>query len=325
MLNLRWLCSAIALAIPFVAFPQSALADRACRVAEKPEVDKHLWLNERDKGLSVEKNLPFGVPELTYDNKRYAVLVQRDYVLGYDGNLKVPLWGANKIVTRERADAERIDCFRPDPRLLPSSQSTPDDYVEELFDQGHMVPNGDFMPISDTAVMNSFVMSNMSPQYCQFNRGVWRILEGMVRLWAAEWKPIYVVSGSIFDRNNDKKPDAKSAAWRMYSTKTEKRTVAIPSHFFKIVIYQKPEGDLETMSFLLPHDRTDVRGKQAATYLDNHLVKLADVEKMAGIKILPAGTKITEFGKGSMWDYGPTVPQHLVNSICTDEKPQDLR
>lgn len=53
----------------------------------------------------------------------------------------------------------------------------------------------------DTKQINTYVMSNMSPQYCRFNRGIWLSLEHLGRIWAKQYGKIHVTSGAIFNFN----------------------------------------------------------------------------------------------------------------------------
>jgi len=46
-------------------------------------------------------------------------------------------------------------------------------------------------------MLNTYMMSNMAPQHCAFNRGTWLILEELVRHWAEEKKTIYVITGAV--------------------------------------------------------------------------------------------------------------------------------
>src|SRR5262249_23968662 len=155
----------------------------------------------------------------------------------YDANLRDPLWVAYRLDANRIGVAPRIDCFRTDPRLVPDQAATPADYDEPIFDQGHLASNADITG-SLKAVLNSFLMSNMTPQYCQFNEGVWEITENLVRLWAKERGPLYVITGSVFDRNGDGRRDADGAALRMRSKNGSAR-IAIPSAFYKILARQK--------------------------------------------------------------------------------------
>jgi endonuclease G, mitochondrial len=305
MFGHAFLFVAITTASALTATP--AAADN-CSAAERHEADKWLWLNKRDKKASVAQNLPWGVPvpRGTSDQRQ---LVQRDYVIGYDADLKVPLWTAERVTGSELGKVGRSDCFRKDVRLKSADASTPSDYSERIFDQGHVTPSAD-MTMSKLAVHNSFVMSNMTPQFCQFNRGVWQILEEIVRRWAVQFDTIYVTSGSIFDRDGNGVRDPDDSALRMTS-KNGKRRVAIPSAFYKIVAVKGPDGRVETLSILLPNDQTDLDRADAVAYLAQHITTLSRVEQLSGLDLFPAAPAgLVEHT--AMWPFSGDPPRSLA-------------
>lgn len=294
------------------AAPHSALAkDRNCYSSEKREADRQLWLGPDDKRLSLDTHLRWGTPAIvpTATNEQY--LVQRDYVILYDGDLKVPLMTAERIDAAKLRSRQRTDCFRRDVRIDAPMDSKPSDYDEALFDQGHLAA---FANQTRTKVSgnNSFIMSNMAPQTCQFNRGIWQILEGIVRLWAQEKRILHVMSGSIFDRNQDGLRDTDDAAARMASRNKMKR-VAVPTAFFKVVAFEREDGGVETLSFILPHNQENPDGEEALSYLLRHRATISDIERETGIDLFPTGPVISEGNE--LW---PFDRDRLPNSLCRD-------
>ncbi len=174
-----------ALLASFLATTAWEVQARNCTPGEKKSADEQLWLSKTDKQKSIERNLPWGVPESSTGSADEMLLVQRDYVIDYDKVLRVPIWSAERLDGKGLGKVSRVDCFRRDPRIAAPAASLPSDYKEPIFDQGHLTPNGD-MSKALIPVLNSFIMSNMAPQFCQFNRGVWQIFESLVRLWAQE-------------------------------------------------------------------------------------------------------------------------------------------
>ena len=69
--------------------------------------------------------------------------------------------------------APRRTCFRRDIRLTDAQASHCSDYVRSGFDRGHMGPKADFdsYDVNDETVMNSYLLSNIAPQYRGFNGG----------------------------------------------------------------------------------------------------------------------------------------------------------
>ena len=175
------------------------------------------------------------------------------------------------------------------------------------------------MTKSLTAVLNSFVMSNMTPQFCQFNRGVWQILESLVRKWAIENGTVYVISGSLFDWNKDGKPDERQSIRRMKS-RNGKQRVAIPSAFYKVLLHQNPDGTVLTLAFILPNDQTDLDGAAAVKYLADHIRSIKEVEEASGMTLFPdisgAPAAVKDVRAPAMWKYEGKPARSLVMENC---------
>lgn len=315
----RALCGALLACMALVACPAVA---RTCTADEKAEADKKLWLNKRDTTAAINRHLPWGLPESTTANDSIQVLAQRDYVIGYDLELRVPLWTAHRLNAKGLGKNERVDCFRRDPRINAPAASLPSDYKEPVFDQGHLTPNGD-MSTGLVPVINSFVMSNMAPQFCQFNRGVWQILEALIRAWVKDKGTLYVVTGSVFDHDGNGRPDASADVPRMKSSNGKTR-VAVPSHFYKIVIHQQDDGTIEALAFLMPHGQADVAGDEAIQYLERNLKSIEDIETVARVRLFPAVEGRYPSKATRLWLFDGAVPRSLVDDRCrtTAELPR---
>jgi endonuclease G len=144
-----------------------------------------------------------------------------------------------------------------------------------------------------------------------------------VRLWVKDngRGTIYVITGSIFDRDNDGKRDPDASAKRMKSNNGKNR-VAVPSHFYKILIHQKGDGTVETISFLLPHDQTDLDGDEAFQYLEKNIHSIEEIEAVAGLKFFPkvvqerlvAAAGVENAKAEHLWPFTGRRPRSLANS-----------
>lgn len=287
----------------------AAATHRDCNAVEKRDADRQLHLNARDQRASIAQHLPWGTPSATAPSSNESVIVLRDYVIGYDADVRVPLWTAERVDASRLANIHRTDCFRQDPRLRAAQASTPSDYREPTYDQGHMASFAN-QATSVIAGNNSFIMSNMVPQTCQFNRGIWQILEGITRLWAAEHGTVYVLSGSIFDRDGDRARDSDAVAQRMRSTNGQQR-VAIPSAFYKIITIRRPNNSLRTLSIMMPHNHANPNGPAALRYLTQHITSVAEIERVAGLDLFPAGTNLGE--STTLWTFRGRQPGSLCH------------
>ncbi|HEX8526912.1 DNA/RNA non-specific endonuclease [Allosphingosinicella sp.] len=285
----------------------AAAAD--CTAAERAVADRALQLSASDQRASIAAHLPWGAPRETVPADNERLLVQRDFVIRHDGDLRVPLWTAERVDAARLGRIPREDCFRADPRLPAAEAGTPRDYDEPIYDQGHMAPFAN-QTSSAVAGHNSFVMSNMTPQTCQLNRGIWQILEGITRLWATEHGTVYVLSGSVFDRDGNGRRDADSAARRMRSRSGTER-VAVPSHFYKVIAIRRPDGSVSTLSIMLPHNEANPDGPAALRYLQQHVTTIEAIEQVAGIDVFPSGARIEE--ARTLWPFTGRQPRSLCN------------
>jgi DNA/RNA endonuclease G (NUC1) len=253
----------------------TAAAD--CTTQQRADGNRWLWLNQRDADLSIQRNAPWGEPRQG-DTGTGRLLVQSEYVIGYDDERRVPSWVAYRLngVGLNHVNG-RIECFREDDRLPERARSRPSDYEKSGFDQGHLAPSED-MSRTIRQNVNSFIMSNMAPQYGSFNRVIWRRLEGYGQKWAKLFGTVYVVSGTIFDADGDGSPDDAGAAKRV------KKRVGIPTHFFKVIARECEDGRLESLTVILPHENGSRAGDAAVKFLGQHIVTLAKVEALSGVR-----------------------------------------
>jgi DNA/RNA endonuclease G (NUC1) len=74
-------------------------------------------------------------------------------------------------------------------------------------------------------------------------------LESKVRAWAKVADGVYVVTGAVFDKDDNGQRDADADADLVSPT----NRVAIPTAFYKIILHVRPSGFIDTISILLPH------------------------------------------------------------------------
>ena len=143
-------------------------------------------------------------------------------------------------------------------------------------------------------MLNTYMMSNMAPQHCAFNRGTWLILEELVRHWAEEKKTIYVITGAVFDRDGQPGRDPDGDALRVQSDNGKTR-VAVPSRFYKILLHKPRNQPLQALGILLPHvpDKIPSGRDAQREYLKRHIVSIDDIEKVV-IETQEAGVRIID-------------------------------
>lgn len=256
-----------------------------CDAEVRPRVDSYdALLNlSASKKKSLEKtHFAYGKPIAPAGATSEHLLHVAEYLIWHDDDLKGPLWVSYKLTRANlAAHRERIECFRRDPRLTTSEGGTCDDYDEPRFDRGHMIPNSD-LERSESAMLNSYFFSNMTPQYSNFNRGIWSRLEGMVRDWVRDRGTLTIITGAVFDKDNDLTRDADADADRVAPL----NRVAIPTHYYKIVL-KKKFGMPDAIAILLPHNNSKQPNGQYRAYLTEHITTIDQIEAMTGIDFFP--------------------------------------
>src|SRR3989454_8533525 len=198
--------------------------------------DAAAFLSTTEIMASEAKHLPWGRPDCS------RILFHVEYVLCYDVDRKVALWASYRREAANVADAQRVNAFRTDPRLPIDQNPTCDDYAGSGFDRGHMVPRSD-MNRSLVAMVNTFFLTNMTPQYPNVNQGTWARLEDWVRVWAQRFGAVHVISGSVFDDDDNEVPDDVGAA-RLSQVSSG---AGVPSHYYKVVLSEQPGGQVEAI------------------------------------------------------------------------------
>jgi len=198
------------------------------------------------------------------------IMFNRYYVLGYSYYFRQAKW-ALEIVDPDNPGLDRLDNFRPDYRIPEMFRADLVDYTGSGYDRGHLVASANQR---ETELQNSetFLLSNMSPQRSQFNRGIWRELETAVRNLDAKSKILetYVICGPIF--YFDQPVETIGA------DDSNEVTIPVPQAYFKSVLTENNKGALHMWSFVLPNEDSDQS-------LDTFLVPTTLVKKLAGIKL----------------------------------------
>lgn len=168
------------------------------------------------------------------------------------------------VLTREELNAvtERSNKFHSDKEISTGS-ATPSDYTNSGYDRGHLAPAADLV-WSEESMNDSFLMSNMTPQAPDFNRGMWKSLEEQVRSWAQEFGEVVVVTGPILEK------DASEYK------KIGKNQVAVPEYFYKVLLAQDSSGVKIGIAFILPNSKCEGS-------IWDYSVSIDDVEKRTNL------------------------------------------
>ena len=189
------------------------------------------------------------------------VIHQKYYTLSYSEEHEQAEWVAYKL-TRDELKMEwvkRRDEFKSDPRVRTGSAEL-DDYYRSGYDRGHLVPAADRM-FSDEAMLETFYLSNISPQSRNFNQGIWRELEELTRNWAKKYKELYVVTGPVLSV-----PPKGTIG---------DNEVSVPQAYFKVLL-DISEPEVKSIAFVIPN-------QVSYDPLFEFAVSIDEVETLTGI------------------------------------------
>lgn len=203
-----------------------------------------------------------------------SVQIQRScYSLDYDCRTKNAIWVYERLSAESlKGNADRKhSSFKEDLVIPDIFRSTLSDYKGSGFDRGHLAPAADHTS-SQEAMSETFFLSNMSPQVPELNRGYWSKLEKHVRDLTKTCKTLEVFTGPLYLPEEDE----NGIRWVKYQV-IGKNDVAVPTHFFKVMVAEALSGEKEYKAYILPNKKIDPK-----TPLEDFGVTVQKVEKLAG-------------------------------------------
>ena len=135
------------------------------------------------------------------------------------------------------------------------------------YDRGHICASND-RKFTVEANVQTFYYSNMSPQYGNFNRGIWQRLEALVQDWGRNPSlrdTLYVVKGGTIDSDH-------------IITYTGPSSVPVPAYYYMALVNVK-KGIYSAIAFLLEH-KDDYR---APYNLQDYAITVDELETFTGL------------------------------------------
>ncbi|XP_031834313.1 endonuclease G, mitochondrial [Nomia melanderi] len=219
----------------------------------------------------VSEIMKYGFPGL--DNVRSF----EDFVLSYDRRNRVAHWVFEHL-TKDRleynAEISRSKCeFKPDLSIHPFFRADNSDYKRSGYDRGHLAAAGNHK-LHQNHIDQTFYLSNMAPQVGRgFNRDSWNRLEKHVRSLTKIYKNVYVCTGPLYLP----KKEADGKKYVRYEV-IGANHVAVPTHFYKIVVGETDDLKLEMEAFVMPNTPIDDNAP-----LTNFQVPPESIERAAGL------------------------------------------
>lgn len=255
-----------------------------------------------------------GLPELKEDEE---LICHSAFCLVYDEEHEMARWTAH-IVSRDIATGgiNRTNDFRID-SLIKTGSSEEADYFLQFekddgtigydgfgYDRGHLAPSADFR-WSATALSESYLYSNMTPQLPDFNRELWSDIESFVReyVYNNPGLDVFVVTAPVL---NDNLPKLERSV----------NNISIPEFHYKIVVdFVNNRG----IAFLVSQKNIDYP-------IESYVVSIDSVEKITGINYYPKLTREDEMliestADISLWRSG--TKKNDVAPLTKAQMPKD--
>lgn len=201
--------------------------------------------------------------------KSHFFLEKEGFFLDYDGRTKQPVWVCEILVTENfTGEIDRRDFRFCEDKALPKSvRSSLKDYCHSGLDRGHMAAAGNHTD-SKSSMRDSFLLSNISPQHLNLNRGKWKKLEEYVRDLVEKYGKATVLTGPLF------LPVEMDDGRRFVCFEViGEGSVAVPTHYFKVI-----KTDVSEEAYLVPN-----REISSEESLESFKTTVKKIEKVSGI------------------------------------------
>ncbi|XP_056153912.1 venom phosphodiesterase 1 [Lampris incognitus] len=270
----------------------------SCPALSGNAINSRLNLTAIEVAAVEKKHTPFGRPIVLQPDERYCVLHHQGFISAYSQGSHMPLWSSftiDKPTDLDPLPAVTADCLRADVRVPPTLSPRCDHYPPTT----HNLTLAFLYPpnLNTTAEeqFDALLMSNVVPMYPQFQK-IWNFLHNtLLKKYAALYNSISVVTGPAFDYNFDGKYDTLDQI-KQFVPGTK---IPIPTHYYAVLTSCRDSsqpasecvGELQTVSFLLPHRADNSESCKSeeteANWVEDHMwfhqSRVRDVEWLTGL------------------------------------------
>lgn len=233
--------------------------------------DKAVLRTEFPRLKSSSKVIVYRTSTTTYDKDRVNFAVE------WDSNKRTQRWTCYQMHKGYSGSYSRKSNFYFDTDNLSSTEYWGEFKYFPGYDRGHICPSGD-RTASKELNSQTFVMTNMQPQYHKFNgydqddkntSGLWLRMENIVRTWASKLSStdtLFICKGGTIDKESD------------IITRINGKMI-VPRYFY-MAILRKSKFGYAGMAFW-SEQKDDWRTSES---LRQHAISIADLENKTGIE-----------------------------------------
>jgi endonuclease G len=170
------------------------------------------------------------------------------YSLAYDAQHRNPAWVYEHLTAESVKDDENqpYSAFKEDLNIPEHLRTAAVDYRNRGLDRGQMAAAANY-PSNAEAQSDTFYFTNICPQCPQLTEGYWPKFEQYVRDLTKDYAHVYVVTGPLYLPYQEK--GGRFVKYRVIGP----NDVAVPSHFFKVLILEDKQGKKERIAYILPN------------------------------------------------------------------------
>lgn len=217
----------------------------------------------------------------------HDIASRQAFVTCFDRHTKNPVWvieHLTKASRNARSGDRGNSVFKEDTSIPEKFRARLSDYFRSGYDRGHQAPAAD-AKFSQQAMDETFYLTNMTPQVGEgFNRDYWAHFERFCRNLTDTYSSVRIITGPLYLPKRH--PDGK---WRVtYEMIGNPPNVAVPTHFFKIVVGEDPiqpslpRNGAAVGAFVLPNEPIS-----NSTPLKSFYVPLDAIERSSGVEYMP--------------------------------------
>ncbi|MDD1606713.1 MAG: DNA/RNA non-specific endonuclease [Methylococcaceae bacterium] len=199
-------------------------------------------------------------------NTWFRTFRNHGFIVGYSDIRGNPLWVEYALTPVDESipSLPRPTHFTTDSRAI--NRVKHNDYTKSGYDRGHNAPNYAMSHLyGKEGQLDSFLMTNISPQTPKLNRQFWQRLEAAeAKYFTKLADKVWVITGPVFTGSTER----LSSSWR----------VEIPDAFYKIYITEaKANQPSKVLAFLVPQT---VKGNES---LAQFVTSIDNIEAQTGL------------------------------------------
>lgn len=203
------------------------------------------------------------------------------YELEYDKNKLHSRWVAFRFDgnTRSKTTGRSDEPFTDDPSIDANYRIGKNGFGWD-YNRGHLCASADRL-YNVEANVQTFYMTNMSPQLASFNQAYWVTLEGLVQALGRDKTfsdTLYVVKGGTIKDNQIMD----------YVTRSNGKRVAIPKYYYMALLKVK-NGVYSSIAFWMEHKEYgyDYKHKAPLSEIAKNAISVNKLEELTGINFFP--------------------------------------